>query len=81
VPLKLYSQVVLNRSIPDEGLLRGDVAMYIEFLPMPDGDHGAILEIFNALGEEVSLATVPLDAIESLRAEHIPSVRIMEQHS
>lgn len=74
---ELYTEIVINRDIPDEQLKRGDVAMYIEYLKHPSGgEDGAILEVFNALGESIGIATVPISAIEPLRAEHVPSVRL-----
>lgn len=76
---KLYTRVVVNRDIPSEHLYRGDVATLLDYLPHPSGgEEGAILEIFNALGESVDIATVPVSAIESLREEHIPTVRLAE---
>ena len=39
------------------------------------GEEGAILEIFNALGESIGIATVPVSAIEPLRADQVPAVR------
>lgn len=76
---ELYTRVVLNRDIPEQGLKRGDTAMYIEYLTAPGVEDGAILEIFNALGEEIRIATVPLSAIEALRADHLPSVRVLDK--
>lgn len=77
---ELYTQVVVNRDIPDENLKQGDVAMFIDILKHPKGgEEGAILEIFNALGESIEIATVPISAIEPIRAEHIPSVRLLEE--
>jgi hypothetical protein len=77
---ELYTQVVLNRDIPDENLKQGDVAMFIDILTHPKGgEEGAILEVFNALGESIDIATVPISAIEPIRADHIPSVRIVEK--
>ena len=76
----LYSRVVVNRDIPGEGLHRGDVATVIEYLEHPGGgEEGAILEIFNVLGESLGIATVPVSAIEPLRAEYVPAVRLSER--
>jgi hypothetical protein len=75
---ELYTQVVLNRDIPEENLKKGDVAMYIEYLESSDGEAGAILEIFNVLGESIDIATVPISAIESLGPDHMPAARLME---
>lgn len=73
---KLYSRVVVNRDIPEENLRHGDVATVIEYLEHPHGgEEGAILEIFNVLGESLDIATVPVSAIEELSADYVPAAR------
>lgn len=77
---ELYSRVVVNRDIPDENLYKGDVATVVEYLEHPSGgEEGAILEIFNVLGESLGIATVPVSAIEPLRADYVPAVRLSER--
>ena len=75
---KLYEEVALTRNIPEENLKQGDVAVVVEYVPHPaGGEEGAILEIFNAIGESVAVATVPISAIKSLRADQVFMVREM----
>lgn len=75
---KLYEEVALTRNIPEENLKQGDVAVLVEYVPHPaGGEEGAILEIFNAVGESVAVATVPISAIKSLRADQVFMVREM----
>jgi hypothetical protein len=77
---ELYTRVTINRDIPEEYLKKGDVGMYIEYLKHPHGsEDGAILEIFNALGDSIRIATVPISAIESIRPEHVPAVRLIAE--
>lgn len=78
--LELYKHVVLNRDFPEYKLKSGDIAIYIDYLAVKEGEAGAILEVFNALGESIDVVTVPISAIEPIRAEHVPSVRLMESH-
>lgn len=67
---KRYEEVELTRNIPEENLKRGAVAVVIEYIPHPTaGEEGAILEIFNALGESTAVVAVPISAIESLPAD------------
>lgn len=74
--LELYKQVALVRNIPDANLYQGDVAVLVDFINHPtDGEQGAILEVFNALGESIQVVTVPISAIAPLRADQIPAVR------
>ncbi len=72
---ELYTHVALNRDLPEANLKRGDTAMYIDDLPVKQGEDGAILEVFNALGESIAVVTVPISAIEPVRADQILSVR------
>ncbi len=78
--LELYKRVVVNRDLADEQMKKGDVAWLIDYLPHPaGGEEGAILEVYNAVGESIYIATVPVSAIEMLRADQVPSVRELDQ--
>lgn len=74
--LELYTEVSLLRNIPGENLKIGDVAVVVDYLAHPNaGEDGAILEIFNAVGESIRVCTVPASAISALRADQAPAVR------
>jgi hypothetical protein len=74
--LQLYEEVVVTRNLPEEGLRKDDVATLIDFVPHPQGgEAGAILEIFNAVGESISVVAVPISSIAALSADQIPAVR------
>ncbi len=78
--LKLYQEVAITRDIPGENLKAGDVAVLIDYVSHPrGGEEGAILEILNAVGETLAVATVPASAIASLRADQVPAVRMILQ--
>ena len=65
--LERYQEVVLTQDIPNEGLCAGDVATLVDYVPHPSGgEEGAILEIFNAVGESLAVVTVPVSAIGPL---------------
>lgn len=72
---ELYTRVALIRDLPEVNLKQGDTAMYIDDLSVKTGEAGAILEVFNALGESIAVVTVPISAIEAIRADQILSVR------
>lgn len=77
---ELYTEVALTRDIPTENLKKGDVAVVVDFTPHPNGsEEGAILEIFNAVGESVAVAIVPISAITPLRSDQMPAVRPLEK--
>jgi hypothetical protein len=74
--LELYQEVVVTRDIPEENLYQGDVATLVDYVPHPaSGEEGAVLEIFNAIGESIGVATVPASAVAPLRADQMPTVR------
>lgn len=76
---ELYKEVALTRDIPPENLKEGDVAVVVDYISPPtDGEEGAILEIFNAVGESIAVATVPVSAIAPLRSDQMPAVRPLE---
>ncbi len=76
---KLYKEVALLRNIPEGNLKQGDIAVVVDYVPHPigkeEGEEGAVLEIFNAIGESIAVVTVPISAVESLRADQVPMVR------
>lgn len=78
--LELYKEVALTKDIPTENLRKGDVATLMDIVPHPaDGEDGAVLELFNAIGESIAVTVVPLSAIAPLRPDQIPTVRQLEE--
>ncbi len=76
---ELYSEVALVRDFPEYHLRWGDLAIVIDYVSHPSGgEDGAILEVFNAVGDSIDVVTVPVSAIQSPRADQIRSVRQME---
>ena len=76
--LELYKEVALTKDIPSENLRQGDVATLIDRVPHPSGgEEGAVLEMFNAVGESVAVVVVPLSAVAPLQANQMPAVRPM----
>lgn len=78
--LKLYQEVAVTRDIASENLKAGDVAVLVDYVRHPrGGEEGAILEVFNAVGETIGVATVPVSVIAPLRADQVPAVRLILQ--
>ena len=74
--LEMYKEVALTKDIPSENLRQGDVATLIDRVPHPSGgEEGAVLELFNAVGESFAVVVVPLSAVAPLRADQVPAVR------
>ena len=77
---ELYQEVALSRDFPAEGLRTGDVTTVIEYVAHPAGEEeGAVLEVFNAVGESITVVTVPVSAIAPLRPDQVPAVRTLSQ--
>lgn len=75
---ELYTEITLTRDIPEHNLKRGDIATVIDYVAHPQGgEDGCILEVFNVLGESIAVITVPVSAVEPLRADQVPSARTL----
>lgn len=78
--IELYTEVMLARDIPAENLRRGDVVTLVDIVRHPSGgEDGAVVELFNALGESMAVAVVPISAIAPLRADQMPAVRPLQK--
>lgn len=72
---QLYTDAALTRDIPDHRLCRGDVVKIIDHHPAPDGENGYSIEVFNAVGETITVTAVSESALEALRKDEVLSVR------
>lgn len=76
--VELYKEVVLLRNVTNSSLRAGDVAVLVDIVPHPaGGEDGAVLEVFNAIGESIAVVTVPCSAVAPLRADQVPTVRAL----
>ena len=74
--LELYQRISLSRDIPEEGLKRGDIAYLLDYIPHPQGgETGCVLEVFNAIGESISVLTVPKSAVQPLQPNEVLNAR------
>ena len=77
---ELYQRVYLTRDIPDKNLKQGDVAMLVDYVSnAKGGEEGAILEVFDVLGESIDVVIVPVSAIATLKPNDRPAVRVLAQ--
>ena len=73
---ELYGRVALRRDFNEHSLKKGDVALLIDRVPHPsNGESGVVLEVFNAVGESLSVVAVKESEIEALRADEVFMVR------
>lgn len=78
----LYQEIALNRDFPDDNLHKGDIATLIDYVSHPDGgEEGAIVEVFDALGDTLSVVTVPISSIAALQPNDILSIRRLAEAS
>ncbi|RLD58028.1 MAG: DUF4926 domain-containing protein [Bacteroidetes bacterium] len=75
---KLFEEIVLSSDIPKKKLKRGDVATIVEYHPVPNGEDGYSLEIFDVLGNTIAIITIPESEIEPLTENEIFNVRSLE---
>jgi hypothetical protein len=74
--LALHQRVALKRHLPEHQLRAGDVAYLVGFVPHPgEGEEGGVIEVFNALGDSIAVATVPLSDLEALAEDEVLAVR------
>jgi len=71
----LFEEVVLRKDFHEKKLKKGDVATIVDYHPVPSGESGYSLEVFNALGETVTIIVLPESAIEPLTGDEIFTVR------
>ena len=77
---ELYQEVYLTRDVSETNLKEGDIAMLVDYVSnVKGGEEGAILEIFDVLGESIDVVIVPVSAIATLKANDRPAVRVLAQ--
>jgi len=58
------------------------VAMLIDYVSHPSGgEDGYILEVFNAVGDSLTVLTIPISAVAKLTSEAVFSVRPLAENN
>jgi hypothetical protein len=74
--IPLYERVALSRDLDEYGLRKGDVGVLLDYVPHPEGgEEGAVIEVFNALGESIAVVAVRASDLEPMRADEVLAVR------
>ena len=76
---ELFQQVALARDIPEKRLRRGDLATVVEHHPDSEREPGYSIEVFNALGETITVTVVPESFLQELTADEILHVRSLAE--
>jgi hypothetical protein len=74
---KLFQEVSLAKDIPDRGLRRGDIATIVDCHPSGSREMGYSIEVFNAVGETITVTVVPESYLQKLSANEILHVRTL----
>lgn len=75
---ELYSEVILTRDVPEEGLRAGDVGTVAERHAAPGtGDEGYSVEFFDMNGNTVGVAALSPGALRLPTAADRPAVRAL----
>ena len=73
--LELYTDAVLTRDVPAHALRAGDVVKVVDFHPAPGCDGAYSIEVFNTLGDTITVTSVDASNLEPLLANEVFSVR------
>lgn len=73
----LYTDAALTCDLPDHRLRRGDVVRLIDHHVAPDGTEGYSIEVFNAVGDTITVMAVPASALEALRKDEVLCARTL----
>lgn len=77
---ELFTRVALKVDLPDHQLRSGDVVTIVEYHSGRHGQEpGYSLEVFNAVGDTVAVATVRESQIEPLTSNELLHVRQLAQ--
>ena len=63
---ELFSEVKLTKDFPEENLLKGMIAIIVDYCPRPEGEEdGYILEVLNSQQKAFTVIAVEASNIES----------------
>ena len=73
--LEPYTEAALTVDLPEYRLCRGDIVKLVDHHVALDGTEGYSIEVFNAVGETITVTAVPISALEALRQDEVLSAR------
>lgn len=75
---QLYTEVVLVRDVPEEGLCAGGVGVVVERHVVTGRETGYSVEFFDMLGNTVAVVTLPASELRAPTHADRPAVRSEE---
>jgi Domain of unknown function (DUF4926) len=73
----LYSDVILLRDLPEEGLSVGDIGTVVDRHDVDGLETGYSVEFFDMLGNTVAIVTLPMSCFRTPSSADRPTVRLM----
>ncbi len=74
---ELYTDVALTWDLPEHRLRRGDIVKLVDHHVAADGTEGYSIEVFNAVGDTITVTAVPTSAVEALREDEVLCARTL----
>ena len=74
---ELYTDVALTCDQPEHRLRRGDIVKLVDHHVAADGTEGYSIEVFNAVGDTITVTAVPTSALEALREDEVLCARTL----
>jgi len=72
---ELYTDAVLTRDLPAHGLCAGDVVKAVNRHSAPEQEDDYSIEVFNTIGETITVTSIEASALGPLLANEVFSVR------
>ena len=73
----LYSDIILLRDLPEEGLYAGDIGTIVERHNIIGLETGYSVEFFDMFGNTVAIVTLPVSSLRLPNNTDRPAVRLM----
>ena len=74
---ELYTDVALTCDLPEYRLRRGDIVKLVDHHVAADGTEGYSIEVFNAVGDTITVTAAPASALEALREDEVLCARTL----
>ena len=74
---ELYTDVALTCDLPAHRLRRRDIVKLVDHHTASDETEGYSIEVFNAVGDTITVTAVPSSALEVLRDDEVLCARTL----
>ena len=74
---ELYTDMALTCDLPEHRLRRGDIVKLVDHHVAVDGTEGYSIEVFNAVGDTITVTAAPTSALEVLREDEVLCARTL----